>query len=191
MIYRYSTGQGPSILEDLPQNATDYVSFSMDPLRYRLSLPHVSTDLKREADRLSMQVEEAARIIKTFGSNPQAEQKYQLLKKRLELIKHLMYKFSVRYIENGKLEELHELFANGTNVDQIVEDLIKNKKATSTDKKYLEYDGFGQKLKNNKLSYKPFNFSGLSGFGEMSNKCLLYVSVGIVALLILKKKGLI
>lgn len=186
MIYRYSTGQGPSILEDLPENATDWVSFSMDPLRYRLSLPQVFTDLKREADRLSMQVEEAARIIKTFGSNPRAENKYLILKKRLELVKHLMLDLSIRYISNDELENLHIKFSNGENVDSIVDKLIKNKKASSTNKKYLEYDAFGQKL-NKKESYKPFTF------GETDNKTnlLLVIIVGLGLVYLARKKKLI
>lgn len=194
MIYRYSTGFGPSVNVALPEYATDWASFKLKPLRYNLSLPLMDTDLKREADRLSMQVESANRIILTFGSNQYAEKCYTDLKNRLELIKYLLLHRGIRYITNGDLESLHNLFAkNKDKVDAAIDLLIEKYKveippypehAYQAHPGYLEYDEFGHVVPK-KPPYSPVTFEGL----DLSDKKpWLVAAVVAVALILFKKK---
>lgn len=196
MLYRYSTGYGPSLTYSLPKNQTEWASFKLQPLKAMLALPLMDTDLKREADRLSMQVESASRIIITFGSNSYAENCYVNLKNQLELIKYLLLNRGVRYITNQDLERLHRLFAKDkSKIDAAVDVLIKKYQEFPTPYPehpyhahpgYLLYDEFGR-AKPAGPTKGPLAFDGL----DLSDKkpWLAVAALAAAFFYFKKKKG--
>lgn len=199
MIYRYSTGEGPIVNVGLPTRGTDYASFKMDPLQYNLKNPGMAVDLKREADRLSMQVEAADQMIKVLGYNGKAGDKYRKLRGRVELIKHLLINYPVKYIKSEDLERLYDLYAKShPAMDSIIEKVIgessKLKGSTpdfvgtaySVRKGYPMFDAYGKILSPPDKELFEKTKAGaaktLSGFdGLPTGKLPILLAVGALA----------
>lgn len=191
-IYRYSTGEGPNLAAKIvPQEQWQTAAYKFRPLRHMLSLPDTEVNLKREADRVSYQVEEADRIIKVMGYDSDAAKKRDKLKDRLDLINHLLMNFPLTKIKYEELERLHNMWASSSKgVDAYVEKLITEsnesgsdkyiKSAASTRKGYPVIDKFGQVVAMPKNA--PTKAAGLGELGTM-NKDTLIKLVTIAVLL--------
>lgn len=179
--YRYSTGQGFNVNVDVPDETTDVASYKMYPLMQRLGRESFTVNMKREADRVSMQVEAGAQQIKVLGYDSEAGKRYRGLKARLEVIKHLMANYPIEFIKTADLERLYELYEKNTpGLDKIIRKVVKdNKNATGVHtyvgtamkvrKGYPLFDQFGKKLSaKEEAMYRKSqkNNKGLSGFGE-------------------------
>ena len=110
--YRYSTGQGFNLNVDVPKIADDVAAYKMEPLYANLIRPSFNVNLKREADRVSMQVEDAARQFKLLGYDSEGGKRFRDLKSRLDVIKYLMVKHAVEYIKKSDLENIYTLYKN-------------------------------------------------------------------------------
>lgn len=196
-LYRYSTGQGFNVNVDVPEIANNIASFKMIPLYTELSRPGMAVDIKREADRVSMQYEAAMQQIKVLGYDPQAGKRLKKLKLRVELIKHIMTTYPVRYIKEEDLNKLYDLYEkNAPGMDRIINEVVnQNKGVTGIDdfvgtalkvrKGYPLYDKFGREL--TKKGVEEFNASekkaeGLSGFGEEGKTNILKI-IAIIAVI--------
>jgi len=147
-IYRYSTGQGPNMAVNIPAYALDFASFKMNPLVTNQASSESMINLKREADRVSMQVESAVQMLKTLGSNPAAADKIKILKARMDLINTLMLKYSLQNIYSADLNHLYSIPP-----EQVDGDL---KKIFSKDNTKIPspsaYDKFGMMINKPKMS---------------------------------------
>jgi len=202
MIYRYSTGQGPIVNVGMPNGATDYASFKMDPLVYKQDRPGFAVELKREADRVSMQLESAEQMMKVLGYNSKAGAKYQNLKNRVEVIKHLLVNYPVKFIKSEDLEKLYGFYAQGhPAMDVVIKKVVKeNKKvkgavpdfvgtAYGVRKGYPLFDAYGnlltpqdkalfEKSKND----KPKTLSGFDGVAlSVANKLPIILVAAAIA----------
>jgi len=194
-LYRYSTGQGFNVNVDVPSEPIDVASFKMKPLKAKLIRPEFNVNLKREADRISMQMEAAAQQLKVLGYHSEAGKRYRDLKARVEVIKHLMANYPIEYIKKEDLEKIYELYEkNVPGLDKLIKKVVKqNKGATGVHefvgstmrvrKGYPLYDQFGRKLsKKEKKTFKEglklTNGMNFSGFGEGSKKTKLAKLIG-------------
>lgn len=197
-LYRYSTGNGFNVNVDLPTEAAQVASFKMEPLLTRLANPELGIDIKREADRVSMQYEAAMQQIKVLGYDSGAGKRLKNLKLRVELIQHLMTNYPIRYIKRDQLDRLYKLYAeNSPGMDNVIKETVNlNKGATGVDdfvgtamkvrKGYPLFDKFGKRLDS--ADKKLFNKSeGLSGFGEEQKHSLLKTIAIVLVLAALYK----
>jgi len=178
--YRYSTGQGFNVNVDVPEETTQVSSYKMYPLTHNLGRKEFTVNMKREADRVSMQVEAAAQQMKVLGYDSDAGKRYRKLKVRLEVIKHLMTNYPIEFIKSEDLEKLYSLYAkNMPGLDSVIKKVVKdNKNATGVStyvgtamkvrKGYPLFDQFGKKLNAKEAAEykKSMKSKGLSGFGE-------------------------
>jgi hypothetical protein len=196
-LYRYSTGEGFNVNVDVPKDANDVASYKMEPLLTRLSGPDRGVDIKREADRVSMQVEAGMQQVKVLGYDSKVGKNLKILKSRVELIRHLMATYPIRYVKRKDLDKLYDLYAkNAPGMDKMISDIVdQNKGATGLEdfigtamrvrKGYPLYDKFGRKLtKTDKVKFENLSkkAKGLSGFGAAQETSLLkIVAIGLVA----------
>jgi hypothetical protein len=196
--YRYSTGQGFNVNVDVPKAADDVASFKMEPLMHNLGRPAFTVSVNREADRLSMQVEESFRQMKNLGYDSAAGKKYRTLKGRLEVIRHLMTNYPIEYVKAGDLEKLYKLYERSApGGDAIIQKIIAQNKDAKGVQKYVTtakkvrkgyplYDQFGRKLSDaekKKMSIKKT----LSGLGEAGgSKLLPIIGTIIIAIAVIK-----
>jgi hypothetical protein len=199
LIYRYSTGQGPIVNVGLPKHSTDYASFKLKPLRYKLDKDNVYVDLKREADRVSMQVEAAGQVIKVMGFNKKANVEFRELKARLELLKHLMLNYPIKTIKRADLDRLYEMYQqNHPGMDTLINKAIKESNgatkgyadtALKVRKGYPVVDAQGKLLAP--ADKKKFA-EGLAGFGSADEvNWKLVLIAGLSTLALLKFKGVL
>jgi hypothetical protein len=195
LINRYSTGQGPIVNIGVPENKTDYASYKMKPLQYRLGRPEFSVDLLREADRISMQVEASAQTIKVLGYNSKAGKDFRGLKSRLEVIKHLMINYPIRMVKNADLESLYVMYEkNSPGMDKLIKDVVNQNKDTkrsvpdfvgtsySVRQGYPVFDDKGKVL-------SPPDMATFKKGEKASSKTLAGVDLGSNKLLILALAG--
>lgn len=199
--YRYSTGQGFNPVVDTADRAGEVASYKMEPLRFTLSKPELEVELVREADRVSMQVEAAGQQMKVLGYDAESRKKYQNLKGRLEVIKHLMMNYPIKKVKIGDLEKLYGLYAQGgPGMDELIKKIVdKNTGATTSyvdtamkvRKGYPLFDQYGRVLsKKEETAVEAGAKAVLNGLGEFSasNKYALgaTLALGIAALLYFK-----
>lgn len=205
-LYRYSTGQGFNPNVDVPEKVESVTSYKLKPLLTRMNMnSDFSVDLRREADRISMQIETAQRIMKNIGYDEQVGKDFKNLKTYLEVMQHLITKHSVRYLRVGDLEKLYAAYAaEAPDFEaQVAQVVVDNKFTTGIHpnagtgfhikKSYPLFDQYGKRLKlpNEELFLKTkLNKEGLSGLGEENrkNRWLLLLLVGAVTLAILKSR---
>lgn len=198
--YRYSTGQGFNPNVDVPETPQDTAAFKMEPLLMQLGRPNTQVDLVREADRVSMQVEAAAQQMKVMGYDAVSRKKYQALKNRLEVIKHLMLNYPVKLVKLSDLEKMYKLYAEGgAGIDHLINQVInENKGGVTKDyiktaqrvrKGYPLFDQYGKMLSktDEKVMEKDAAavLQGLGDFSISNNKLLIgsLVSIAIIALI--------
>jgi hypothetical protein len=199
-LHRYSTGQGFSVNVDPPQVAEDVASYKMENLTARLIQPGFEVDIKREADRISMQVEAANQQLKVFGYDKKSGKRYRNLKSRLDVMQHLITNYPIRYITKKDLERIYDLYTSSSpSINEYIHSIVEKNKGVkgipdyiSTAKKirkgYPLYDQFGKKLnhKDEKEFKKGLAKSkGLSGFGESTGLAKV-VAAGIVIVILFK-----
>jgi hypothetical protein len=174
----------------------------MEPLLTRLSGPDRAVDIKREADRVSMQVEAGMQQVKVLGYDSKVGKDLKNLKGQVELIRHLMATYPIRYIKRKDLDRLYDLYnKNAPGMDQMISTIVdQNKGATGIEdfvgtamkvrKGYPLYDKFGKKLNtSDKTKFEDLSkkAKGLSGFGTAEKPNLLkIVAMGLVAAAIWK-----
>lgn len=205
--YRYSTGQGFNVNVDVPEQGNDVSSYKMYPLMQRLGRESFTVNLKREVDRVSMQVEAGAQQMKVLGYDAEAGKRYKKLKARLEVITHLMTNYPIEYIKTADLERLYDLYEkNAPGLDSIIKKVVKDNKsakgvhtyvgtAMKVRKGYPLFDQFGKKLSaKEEVEYRKNqkNSKGLSGFGEGGApdmvKLLGWLLIGAAVLKVLKSQ---
>jgi len=199
-LYRYSTGQGFNVNVNLAENAEDTASYKAKPLYTKLMRPEFTVDLKREADRVSMQVEAAMQQVKVLGYDSKLGKNLRVLKGHLELIKHLMTNYPVRYIKKADLEKLYDQYLkNAPGMDAIIKKVInQNKDATGIQdfvgtamkvrKGYPLYDKFGRRLSSEESSsFEKLkgNLKGLAGFSDTDSKLTSIIKFSAVLVAIL------
>jgi hypothetical protein len=199
--YRYSTGQGFNVNVNVPQKTEEVASYKMEPLYHTLGRPAFTVNLKREADRISMQVEDAFRQMKNLGYDSEAGRRYRNLKLRLEVIKHLFTSYPIEYIRQRDLEKIYKLYAKGSpGMNKMIRQIIEQNKhaggvhdyigaAVKVRKGYPLFDQFGRKLtaKQAEMFKKEEKRKGLSGFGEEGKGSLLrLVAIVIIVTAVLK-----
>lgn len=198
--YRYSTGQGFNVNVDVPQKAEQVASYKMEPLYHKLGRPSFTVEIKREADRVSMQVEAAMQQMKHLGYDSTAGKRHRQLKARLDIIKHLMTSYPIQYIKQSDLEKIYEMYEKKVpGLDKLVKEIVEqNKGATGVQdfvgttmkfrKGYPLYDQFGRKLTTpEKKVFKKDEAKALSGFdGEETNSILKFAAVMLIAGILLK-----
>lgn len=201
MIYRYSTGQGPSFNLDLPKNATEYASYKFAPLQHNLGRDEFPVHLKREADRVSMQVETANRIVEKMGWNSDAGRNLRKLKARLGLIKQLYLKNPLTWIRKTDLEYLVKLYQEkNPKINEEMKRIIEENKNIRgvhdmPNKKYMRgkdiprlYDSFGKRLNRPEKDILDKN---LSGIDCVSCSITTIAGGAVLAFLVLKTTGII
>ena len=109
-LYRYSTGQGFNVNVNVPQKTNEVASYKMIPLYTPQMKEEFAVDIKREADRVSMQYESAMQQLKVLGYDAEAGSRTKDLKIRVEVIKHLMTTYPIRYIKREDLDKLYKLY---------------------------------------------------------------------------------
>ena len=198
--YRYSTGQGFNVNVNVPEETTEVASYKMYPLEANLIRPEFNVDLKREADRVSMQVEAAQQEIKVLGYDPVAGKRYRQLKQRLEVIKHLVANYPIEYIKKEDLENIYKLYEkNAPGLDKVIKKVVKDNKNATGVKTYIDtakrvrkgyplFDQYGRKLSEpDVIKYEQdLKKADLSGFGDSSSSKLpkLIGSLIIIAAII-------
>lgn len=203
-LYRYSTGEGPSVNVDPPEKASDVASFKMKPLVHNLINDEIVVDLKREADRLSMQHEEGMRQAKLLGYDPEMGRNLAVLKKRVDLISKLMFKHLLRYVLRTDLERMYDLYTNQRpGLDALIIKASAYNQNTSILDAYAKttaagskagrvnvgsslYDSFGRVL--NKKNARVWNkIKPKMGLGEFSLTSPAGIGLIILALFIILK----
>ena len=185
--YRYSTGNGFNPIVDTPMVASDVASFKMEPLLHNQIESETLVNIKREADRVSMQLEDGMRQIKNLGYNEALANNLKTLKKRVELIRHLMTNYPIQKILREDLEEIYVLYVkNSPGIDPIISRVVaynRNAKelrpyittAQKVRKGYNIFDQFGRKLDSEdknimqdskEAASKAKEKTALSGFGD-------------------------
>lgn len=195
--YRYSTGQGFNPNVDTPERAGEVASYKMEPLRFMLSKSGTEVELKREADRLSMQVEAAAQQMKVLGYDATSRKKYQNLKARLEVLKHLMLNYPIKIAKINDLEKLYGLYAQGgPGMDEVIKKIVNENQggtqeyvdtAMKVRKGYPLFDQYGRVLsKKEESAVEAGAKAVLNGFGEISgnNKYILGLAAAIALVLL-------
>ena len=201
-LYRYSTGDGFNVNVNVPKDADDVASYKAEPLYTRGARPEFSVDLKREADRVSMQVEAGMQQVKVLGYDSRLGKNLRNLKVRLEVVKHLMTTYPIRYIKKEDLEKIYEQYAkNAPGMDAVIQKVVEqNRGATGIQdfvgtamrvrKGYPLFDKFGRKLSTpDKSKFESGKKSmGLSGFAEAAsgNNIIKIVAILLVVVAILK-----
>jgi hypothetical protein len=158
-LYRYSTGQGFNVNVDVPEKPFDVTSYQGEPLLTRMNMnPEVTVDIRREADRISMQVENLQQIMKTIGYDEKVGRDYKNLKNQLEVMQHLTTSYPVRYVKSGDLQKIYQLYENNKpGIDKIIAKVVEeNKNSTGISpyvgtafrvrKGYPLFDQFGKRL---------------------------------------------
>lgn len=158
-LYRYSTGQGFNVNVDVPENVEDVTSYQFKPLLTRMNMnPEFTVDVRREADRISMQVEAAQRAMKNIGYDDKIGKDFKKLKIQLEVMQHLSTNYPIRYIKSKDLEKLYSLYKKNTpGIDKIIARVVEeNKNSTGIHayvgtafrvrKGYPLFDQYGHKL---------------------------------------------
>jgi len=189
MLYRYSTGFGPSMNVDMPKNTSDYASFKMKPLMPTLGSSEEVIDLRREADRVSMQAEAAEQIIKVMGYNPTAGKNHRELKARVDLIRHLMTNYPIRFVKHADMTTLYSMYAvNSPGMDALIEKVVQEnsgvtdvnefaKTSKRVRKGYPLFDQYGKKISVAEAKA----FDALSGFEILTTNPLLIAGILITA----------
>lgn len=196
-LYRYSTGNGFNVNVNLPKDADDVASYKMEPLYTRLSRPEFTVDLKREADRVSMQVEAGMQQVKVLGYDSKLGKGLRKLKVQLEVIKHLMTTYPIRYIKKEDLEKIYELYTkNAPGMDALIQKVVdQNKGATGIQdfvgtamrvrKGYPLFDKFGKKLSSvDKKKFEGEKATELSGFADTASKANLIKGIAILLVVV-------
>tara|TARA_B100001109_G_C18719490_1_gene406482 strand:+ start:63 stop:743 length:681 start_codon:yes stop_codon:yes gene_type:complete len=181
-LYRYSTGQGFNVNVNVPQKTNEVASYKMIPLYTPQMKEEFAVDIKREADRVSMQYESAMQQLKVLGYDAEAGSRTKDLKIRVEVIKHLMTTYPIRYIKREDLDKLYKLYkTNAPGMQAIIKKTVDQNRnvhgiddfiqtAMKVRKGYPLYDGFGRKLtKKAKEKFEKAESvaeQGLSGYGE-------------------------
>lgn len=195
-LYRYSTGQGFNVNVNVPKRAEQVASYKVEPLLTpHMIRPGISLDIKREADRISMQVEAGMRQVKLLGYDPELGKRLKKLKVRLEVVKHLMTNYPIRYIKREDLNKLYDLYAkNAPGMDAVIQRLVDENQgrggieryigtAMKVRKGYPLYDRFGRKL--TKANEKKFETeqkdAGLSGFGDSGKTNIVKLAAILLA----------
>ena len=165
-LYRYSTGHGFSVNTEIPNVARNVASYKMLPLQAKHINQGSAVDVKREADRLSMQEESANRQLLTLGYDPVAGRRYRKLKNRVDALRHLISSYPIRLIRVSDLDLIYKYYAEGSpKIDSIIQRVLKynkggsdvfTKTAAEVRKGYPLYDKFGVQLSS-------------KGLGEWSN----------------------
>lgn len=194
-LYRYSTGQGFNVNVDVPDEAGEVASYKLKPLYTRLSRPEFTVDLKREADRVSMQVEAGMQQVKVLGYDSKVGKNLRKMKAQVEVIKHLMTSYPIRYIKKEDLENIYDLYTkNSPGMDRLIGKVVEqNRNATGVKdfvgtamrvrKGYPLFDRFGRKLSNadkNKFESEKKNLAGFSDAGSRHN--LIKVATVLIVL---------
>jgi len=184
-LFRYSTGQGFNVNVDVPEIASDVASFQMVPLIANKISDTANVNLKREADRVSMQMEAAYQQIKVLGYDAKAGKALRNLKAQVAVVSHLMTNYPIEFINKKDLENIYVQYAkNSVGMDNTIQKVVKyNNRAKGIDeyvqtaasvrKGYPVYDQFGQKLLNKdkatllKAEGKtPAGLAGLASFAD-------------------------
>lgn len=158
-LYRYSTGQGFNVNVDVPEKVEDVTSYKFQPLLTRMNMnSDFTVDVRREADRISMQVEATQRAMKNIGYDEKIGRDFKKLKIQLEVMQHLTTNYPVRYIKVGDLEKLYRLYEKNTpGIDKIIAKVVEENKnetgihpyvgtAFRVRKGYPLFDQYGHKL---------------------------------------------
>jgi len=201
-LYRYSTGQGFNVNVDVPEDIESVASYKLSPLYTKLSRSGFPVDLKREADRVSMQVEAGMQQVKVLGYDSKAGKELRKLKSRVEVVKHLMTSYPIRFIKQKDLEKIYDLYAkNSPGMDAIIQKVVDQNKGSTgikdfvgtamrVRKGYPLFDKFGRKLSaadKNKFESEK-NLSGFSGL-DTGHKVIKLATVLLVIAAIVKATG--
>jgi len=200
-LFRYSTGIGFNVNVDVPEKVEDVTSYKFQPLLTRMNMnPEFTVDVRREADRISMQVEATQQAMKTIGYDEKIGRDFKKLKVQLEVMQHLFTNYPIRYIKSKDLEKLYRLYEKNTpGMDKIIAQVVEeNKNSTGIHayvgtafrvrKGYPLFDRYGHKLTLPKEELylkdkvKAEEKGTLSGFGDVATPTKL---VGPLLLLLL------
>jgi len=175
-LYRYSTGQGFNLNVDVPRTAREVAAYKMLPLQARHIGRGSAVDLKRESDRLSMQVESAHRQLLTLGHDPVAGKRYRHLKNRVDALQHLLVSYPIRLIRIPDLNLIYKHFAaRSPQLDSVIQRVIEYNK------------GSALRARKGSLLYDQYGEQSAGGFGEWTtNKTLATVVTAIVAYFLIK-----
>ena len=184
-LNRYSTGQGFSVNVDVPDSARKVAAYQMLPLDAKHIGQSSAVDLKREASRLSIQVESANRQLLTLGYDPVAGRRYRELKNRVDALRHLISSYPIRLIRMSDLALVYKHFKNDSpQLDTVIQKVIKynrggsdvfTKTAAGLRKGYPLYDKFGEKLS--------------SGLGQWTtNRTLTIVGIAAIAYFLIRHR---
>jgi len=202
-LYRYSTGAGFNVNVDVPEDAGSVASYKIEPLYTKLSRPGFPVDLKREADRVSMQVEAGMQQVKVLGYDSKAGKKLRKMKAQVEVVKHLMTSYPIRNIRREDLDKIYELYAkNSPGMDAVIQKVVEQNKGSTgvkdfvgtamrVRKGYPLFDQFGRKLSDadkNKFKSAKSNLSGFSG-STTGHNIIKLGTVLLVLAAILKAAG--
>lgn len=184
-LYRYSTGMGFSVNVDVPENVEDVTSYKFQPLLTRMNMnPDFTVDIRREADRISMQVEATQQAIKHIGYDEKIGKDFKKLKTQLEVMQHLTTNYPIRYIKVKDLEKLYRLYEKNTpGINKIIAQVVEENKdstgihsyvgtAFRVRKGYPLFDRYGHKLtlpkeeQYLKDKIKAEKDGALNGFGD-------------------------
>lgn len=125
LLNRYSTGLGPDFTQDLPNSPLELTAFKMEPLYHRLQKNNLNVDLRREADRLSMQLEDASRIASRIGRSKATLHRYENLRKRTEFLRNILLNSSVKYLSRKDLNQIYDALEHGKDVKSAVKEAVK------------------------------------------------------------------
>lgn len=184
MIYRYSTGQGPNAAIDVPDFNLDMAAFALQPQVYELGGVNLPIDLKREADRLSMQVEAAQQALKNLGTNPTATANFNKLKARLDMLMYIQDNFPLKAIKRRDLDYFYGLdLSNKPLVNKALKLLLDTMRSrpVKSNKLTTAYDAFGR-VKNPTVTNKPFQLDGFT-----DDPSIKLVLLGVALAIILPK----
>lgn len=204
-LYRYSTGIGFNANVDVPEKTEEVTAYQFKPLMTRMDMdPNMTVDLRREADRISMQVEDTERAMKNIGYDEAIGKDFKKLKIQLEVMQHLFINYPIRYIRTGDLQKLYSLYEKNTpGMDSIIAKVVEDNKdstgitaytgtAYRVRKGYPLFDSYGRKLKKPaEALYKKDakkagdTEGGLSGFSDtVKTGSKIVVPVAVILLLI-------
>jgi len=187
LLYRYSTGLGPNLTVPIPEDPIKYGSFQMKPQKFILGRDEFTVDLKRQADRIAMQVEVANQMIKNLGNSLQSQANLANLRRRLKLMNYLLFNSGLRYIRLEDLEELHRAYAQDpANINPLMlKTIAKNRKATGVarlqgkpyqDSNMPRFDRYGR---NDAPQLLPSGFT-FDGWEDSAQQLLPAVVIGLL-----------
>lgn len=206
-LYRYSTGQGFNVNVDVPDKVEDVTSYKFQSLLTPMNMnPDFTVDIRREADRISMQVEAAQRAMKNIGYDEQVGRDFKKLKIQLEVMQHLATNYPIRYVKVKDLQKLYKLYEQSTpGLDKVIAKIVEeNKNSTGINafvgtafrvrKGYPLFDRYGKKLTldkeetfiKDKLESEK---KALSGLGDGATPARMLGPIALVLLLILLLKN--